>query len=132
MQYSFIFTCFTFHYIYATCTRSITLPHTVYVHLHDHARSSCGRADRLMDSHTTGPGLKTWWVRYTFYQASDWLPPHQHHEVERLLVYVEGRGRIFGLGLTQDIKMGSCVFHCDTPHQWISQRQNGPVSAYYY
>ena len=33
-------------------------------------------------------------------------------------------------GLTQDIKMGSCVFQCDVPHQWIAQRQVGPVSVY--
>ena len=26
--------------------------------------SSCGRADSVMDSHTTGPGFKTWLVRY--------------------------------------------------------------------
>ena len=29
-----------------------------------------------------------------------------------------------------DIKMGSCVFQCDVPHQWIAQRQVGPVSVY--
>ena len=44
---------------------------------------------------------------------------------------VEGGGRISQLGLTQDIKMGSCVFQCDVPHQWIAQRQVGPVSVYY-
>ena len=33
-------------------------------------------------------------------------------------------------GLTQDLKMGSCVFQCDVPHQWIAQRQVGPVSVY--
>ena len=32
--------------------------------------------------------------------------------------------------LTQDIKMGSCVFQCDVPHQWIAQLQVGPVSVY--
>ena len=26
--------------------------------------------------------------------------------------------------------MGSFVFHCDVPHQWIAQRQVGPVSVY--
>ena len=26
--------------------------------------------------------------------------------------------------------MGSCVFQCDVPHQWIAQRQVGPVSVY--
>ena len=43
---------------------------------------------------------------------------------------VEGRGRIPQLSLTQDIKMGSCVFQCDVPHQWIAQRQVSPVSVY--
>ena len=47
-----------------------------------------------------------------------------------LLVCVEGRGRISRSGLTQDIKMVSCVFQCDVPHQWIAQRQVGPVSVY--
>ena len=70
-----------------------------------------------MDLHTTGPGFKTRLVWYTFY-------------VERLLVCVEHRGRISWSGLTQDIKMGSCVFQCDVPHQWIAQRQAGPVSVY--
>ena len=45
-------------------------------------------------------------------------------------MYVEGQGRISRSGLTQDIKMGSCVFQCDVPHQWIAQRQVGPVSVY--
>ena len=34
-------------------------------------------------------------------------------------------------GLTQDIKMGSCVFTCDVPHKLIAQRQVGPVSVYF-
>ena len=29
-----------------------------------------------------------------------------------------------------DIKMGSCVFQCGVPHQWIVQQQVGPVSVY--
>ena len=90
--------------------------------------SSCERADSVTDLHTTGPGFKTRWVWYTFYRASHCLPPHQH-KVERSLVCVEGQGRISWSGLTQDIKMGSCVFQCDVPHQWIA-RQVGPVSVY--
>ena len=43
---------------------------------------------------------------------------------------VEGRGRISRSGLAQDIKMGSSVFQCDVPHQWIAQRKVGPVSVY--
>ena len=42
-----------------------------------------------------------------------------------------GEGRISRSGLTQDIKVGSCVFQCDAPHIWIAQRQVGPVSIYY-
>ena len=48
-------------------------------------------------------------------------------------VCVEDRGRISQSGPTQDIKLGSCVFHmfhCDVPHQWIAQRQVCPVSVY--
>ena len=33
-------------------------------------------------------------------------------------------------GLNQDIQMSSCVFLCDVPHQWIAQRQVGPMSVY--
>ena len=43
---------------------------------------------------------------------------------------VEGRGKISRSGLTQDIKMGSCVFQCDVPHQWIAPQQVGHVSVY--
>ena len=49
---------------------------------------------------------------------------------EHSLVCVEDQGRISWLGLTQDIKMGSCVFQCDLLHQWRAQRQVGPVSVY--
>ena len=37
--------------------------------------------------------------------------------------------RISWSGLTQDIKMISCVFQCDIPHQWKA-RQVGPLSVY--
>ena len=74
------------------------------------------------------PGSRPGWYG-TFYWASDCWPPWQH-QVERSLVCVEGRGRISRSGLTQDIKMGSCVFQCDVPHRWIAQRQVGPVSVY--
>ena len=40
-------------------------------------------------------------------------------------------GRISWSGLTQDIKMGSCVFQCDSPYQWIAQRQVGPGPCLY-
>ena len=46
------------------------------------------------------------------------------------LLHVEGWGRISRSGSTSDIKMGSCGFKCDVPHQWIAQRQVGPVSVY--
>ena len=54
----------------------------------------------------------------------------QHHRVGRSLVCVEGRGKISRSCLIQDIKMGSCVFTIDVPHQWIAQRQVGPGSVY--
>ena len=91
-------------------------------------RSTCGRADSVLGLHTTGPRFKTWWVRYTLYRASDWLPPYQHHKVEHSLVCVEGWGSISQSGLTKDIKMGRCVLQCDIPHQWIALCS--PVSVY--
>ena len=33
-------------------------------------------------------------------------------------------------GLTQDIKMGSCVFTCNISRRWIIQQQVDPVSVY--
>ena len=40
------------------------------------------------------------------------LPTVDHHDIIKFTVRlcVEGRGRISRSGLTQDIKMGSCVF----------------------
>ena len=74
--------------------------------------------------YNTGPGFKTRLGRY-------FLPSfRQHHTVERSLVCVEGQGRISRSGLTQDIKMGSCVFQFDVPHQWIAQRQGGLLPVY--
>ena len=52
------------------------------------------------------------------------------HGYDDALVCVEGRERISRSGLTLYIKMGSYVFRCDVPHQWIAQRQVGPVSVY--
>ena len=83
----------------------------------------------VMDSHTTGPGFKTRLVRYFLasFQLATTIPVHK---IERSMVCVEERGKISQSGLTQDIKMGSGVFQCDVPHQWIAQRQVGPVSVY--
>ena len=53
------------------------------------------------------------------------------YRVEHSLLCEEGWGRISRLGLTHDIKMGSYVFQCDIPHQWIAQQQIDPVSVYY-
>ena len=92
--------------------------------------SSCGRADSIMDLHITGPGFKTWMVRYFLlsFQLATTIPVHK---VERSLVCVEGQGRISWSGLSQEIKMGSCVFQCDVPHQCILWRGgvSCPVSA---
>ena len=67
----------------------------------EYKRSSCGQADSVIDLHTTGPGFKTRLVRY-------FLPSFLLTTISRS-------------GLTQDIKMGNCVFQCDVPHQWIAQ-----------
>ena len=61
------------------------------------------------------------------------LPTVYHHtSILKLSVRwcVYGRERISRSGLTQDIKTGNWVFHCDVPHQWVAQRQVGPVSVY--
>ena len=81
-----------------------------------------------MNSHTTGPCFKTRLVRY--FLPSFRLTTTITASVEHSLVCVEGRRRISQLGVTNDIKMGSYVFQCDVPHQWIAQRQVGPVSVY--
>ena len=82
-----------------------------------------------MDSHATAPGFKTWWVRYTFYDASDHLHTIIIKWRVRRCVWKVWR-RIFQSDLTQDIKMGSCVLRCYVPHQWIAQRMVGPISVY--
>ena len=46
------------------------------------------------------------------------------------IMFLEGRGRVSQSGQTQDIKTYSCAFRCDVPHQWISQRQVGPMYVY--
>ena len=79
-----------------------------------------------MDSHSTGHGFKTQPVRYTFYRASDGYHHKSIIQDERPLMCVEGWGMISRLGLTQDIRIGSCVFQWDVPHQWIPQRQVAP------
>ena len=79
-------------------------------------------------SHTTGPRFKTRLVRYFLpsFRLTTIIP----ESVERSLVCVEDRGRISRSCLTQDFKMGSCVFQCDVLHHWIALRQVGPVSVY--
>ena len=74
---------------------------------------------------------KAQWVRYI---STELLADYHHTSImkliERSLVCVEDRGRISRSCVTQDIKMGSCVFQCDIQHQWIAQQQVGPVSVY--
>ena len=73
------------------------------------------------------------WVTSGQSSISTELPTVNHHNSIKLSVRCcvwkvgEENSRS---GLTQDIKMGSCVFQCDVPHQWIAQRQVGPVSVY--
>ena len=85
-----------------------------------------------MDSHTTGPGSKTRFVRYFLpsFRLTTTITLKQHRRVKLSLMCMEGRGRISRSGLTQVIKMCSCVFQCDFPHQLIAQRQVGAVSVY--
>ena len=77
-----------------------------------------------MDWHTTGPGFETRLVRYFLpsFQLTTTIP----ELVERLLVCVEGRGRISRSGLTQDIKLGSC----DVPQQWIENNDRSAPCLY--
>ena len=41
----------------------------------------------------------------------------------------KGGGEDFPIG-SNPRQLNSCVFQCDVPHQWIAQRQVGPVSVY--
>ena len=78
---------------------------------------SGGRADSVMDSHATGPGSKIRWGRYTFYRASDWLPPYQLHKVERVCKVV-GRFpcRIWPKTLKRVVVHCSMTFHIHAYH----------------
>ena len=69
-------------------------------------------------SHNTGPGFKTRLVRY-FLLSFRLILTYQYHNVERSLMYVESSRRISRSGLSQVIKMGSCISQCDVPHQWM-------------
>ena len=91
--------------------------------------SRCGRVDSVMDLHATGPGFKTRLVLY-FLLSFRLLTTITASSGAFAGVCMEGRGRISQSGLTQDIKMGSCVFQCDVLHKWIAERQVGPMSVY--
>ena len=111
---------FSKHYAYVITNLGEIFLNIFHVYEISMTGSSSGRADSVMDSHTTGPGFKPQFVRHFLpsFQLTTTMP----ESVERSLGCVEGRGRISRSGLTQDIKMGSCVFQCDVPHQWIAQR----------
>ena len=90
-------------------------------------RCSCGRADSVMDSHTTCPGFKTWLV------LSTELPTDYHHNsiIElsvRCSVWNVGKG--FPCPVLPKTFICSCVFQCCVPNQWIAQRQVCPMSVY--
>ena len=76
--------------------------------------------------HTTGPGFKTRLVRY-FLPSFRLTTTITYHKVGPSLVCVDGRVKSGSYPIHM---MGSCVFQCDVPHQWIAQRQVGPVSVY--
>ena len=83
-------------------------------------RSSCVRADGVMDSHTTGPGFKTCRVRYTFYKVSDWSSPQQYHRVEcSLHVWKIREGlldRVWPKTLKWVVVYSSVTFHINGYH----------------
>ena len=70
-----------------------------------------------MDSHTTGPGVQD----LVGAVLSTELPTDCHHNSIESSV----RWCVWQVGKS---KMGSYVFQCDVPRQWIAQRQLGPVS----
>ena len=70
---------------------------------------------------------------YGYGEHSTELLIHYHHNsFIKISVRCEcGRsGGTSRSGMTQCIKMGSCIFHCDVPHQKIAQRHVGHVSEY--
>ena len=105
------------------CAFVIYLNHSCYP-----LGSSCGRADSVIDSHTTCPGFKTRMVRYIVPNFR--LTTTISVSVQFSSLCVEGQGRISRSGLTQDIKMGSCVLPFHINALWIAQQQVGPVSVY--
>ena len=83
-----------------------------------------------MDSHTRGSGFKT---QRVLTLSTKLLTEYHHNSINKLSIgwCVCGRsGKDSSMGLTQDIEMGSCVFQCDIPHQWIAQCKIGPLSVY--
>ena len=57
--------------------------------------------------------------------STELLTEYQHNSIIELNI----AEKISRSGLTQDIKIGSCVFQCDVPHQQIAQQQVNPVSV---
>ena len=86
-----------------------------------YAGSRCGRADSVMDSHTTGPGFKT-----------RLLPTVDHRDSIKLSVrwFAWKVGEGFPGRVSPKTLKWVAVFQCYVPHQWIAQRQVGPVSVY--
>ena len=56
--------------------------------------------------------------------STELLTDFHHTKIIKLNV----RWCVWKIGEGQDIKMGSYVFQCDVPHQWIAKRQVCPVS----
>ena len=80
----------------------------ISVYQRSHGTQSQRRHQRPVSRRPLLLSRSDWWVNYSPYL----------------------QGRISRSGLIQDINMGSCVFQCDVPHQWIAQRQIGPMSVY--
>ena len=77
--------------------------------------SSCRRTNNVMDSHTTGPGFKTRWIRYTF---SELLTDYHHGSIIRLSVRrcVWKVGERFSVGVELKTLKWLVVYISETLH----------------
>ena len=90
-------------------------------------RSRCGRADSVMVSHPTGPELRHGGFSTL---STELLTDYHLNSIIKLSVHwCVWRVREGFSGRVWPKKMGSCVFQCDVPHQWIAKWQVGPASV---
>ena len=83
-----------------------------------------------MDLHTTGAGFKLGGYCTLSTELQTYFQHNSNVELcVRWCVWKVGKGfpdRV----LPKTLRMGSCIFQCNVPHQWIAQRQVGSVSVY--